>query len=100
MTDPFRTPEDYELFLYTLQERFPAIRRSTVLLIRRGATLARVAGELSFDHGLRLVVRERLLYHQLPLRLDEYGYEVWRESVPATNSCSNSRPKCLMPNDR
>src|SRR3990172_3673614 len=29
MSNPFRTPEDYELFLYTLTEQFPSIRRST-----------------------------------------------------------------------
>lgn len=78
MTNPFRTAEDYELFLYTLQEQHLTIRRSTIVFIRRGATLARVAGELSFNHDFRLLVRERLLYPSLPLRLDEYGYEVWR----------------------
>jgi hypothetical protein len=78
MSNPLRTSEDYELFLYTLTEQFPAVRRSTVALIRRGATLARVAGELYFDHDVRLVVRERLVYHRLPVVIDWYGYEVWR----------------------
>jgi hypothetical protein len=78
MSNPLRTSEDYELFLYTLTEQFPAVRRSTVALIRRGATLARVAGELYFDHNVRLVVRERLVYHRLPVVIDWYGYEVWR----------------------
>lgn len=40
MNNPLRTLEDYELFLYTLTEQFPAVRRSTITLIRRGATLA------------------------------------------------------------
>jgi hypothetical protein len=62
MNDPLRTPEDYELFIYTLIERFPSIRRSTVTCLRRGASLARVAGELYFDHEIRIVVRERILY--------------------------------------
>ena len=78
MSHFFRTLEDYELFLYTLSEQFPSIRRSTVTLIRRGVSLARVAGELQFDHGIRLVVRERLLFDRLPVVLDGYGYEVWR----------------------
>jgi len=78
MSNPLRTSEDYELFLYTLTEQFPAVRRSTVALIRRGATLARVTGELYFDHDVRLVVRERLVYHRLPVVIDWYGYEVWR----------------------
>ncbi len=78
MNNPLRTPQDYELFLYTLAERFPGIRSSTLSFVRRGASLARVAGELYFNHGFRLVVRERILYHRLPAVIDEYGYEIWR----------------------
>jgi len=78
MTNPLRTSEDYEFFLYALTDQFPSVRRSTVTLIRRGATLARVTGELYFDDGIRLVVRERLDYHRLPVVIDWYGYEVWR----------------------
>jgi hypothetical protein len=37
-----------------------------------------VTGELYFDSGVRLVVRERLVYHRLPVVIDWYGYEVWR----------------------
>jgi hypothetical protein len=79
MNNPLRTSDDYELFLYTLVDQFPSVRRSTVTFARRGSALARVAGELSFDHGIRLVVRERVLYHRLPAMIDEYGYEVWRD---------------------
>lgn len=78
MNDPLRTPEDYALFLYTLTEQFPSVRRSTVTFVRRGATLARVAGELSFDYGIRLVVRERVIFDRLPVMIDWYGYEVWQ----------------------
>ena len=78
MSNPLRTPEDYELFLYTLAEQFPAVRRSTVTLVRRGASLARVAGELTFDREIRLVVRQRIIYHRLPAVIDAYGYEVWQ----------------------
>lgn len=78
MSNPLRTAEDYELFLYTLAEQFPAVRRSTVTVVRRGASLARVAGEVTFDHGIRLVVRQRIVYHRLPAVIDSYGYEVWQ----------------------
>ncbi len=78
MNNSFRTPEDYELLLYTLPEQFPSVRRSTLVFIRRGVSLARVAGEVSFDYAVRLVVREHILYDRLPLVIDEYGYEVWR----------------------
>ena len=49
MSNPLRTPADYELFIYSLCEQFPVVRRSTVRFVRRGTTLARVAGELLFD---------------------------------------------------
>ena len=78
MDNPLRTPEDYELYLYTLLERFPSIDRSTVTLVRRGATLGRVAGEIWFAEGFRAVIRERLVWRRLPVKLDWYGYEIWR----------------------
>jgi len=78
MNDPLRTADDYELFLYALSNNFPAIRRSTLTFVRRGASLARVSGELHFDHSIRLVVRERLTLDRLPVTLDWYGYEVWQ----------------------
>jgi hypothetical protein len=78
MTNPLRTAEDYEIFLYTLADQFPSVRRSTVIFARLGATLGRVAGELHFDCGIRLVVRERLLYDRSPVVIDWYGYEVWQ----------------------
>lgn len=78
MSVPFRTPDDYELYVYTLADRFPAIQHSTLTFVRLGATLARVAGELFFEDDFRLVVRERLLFHRLPMVLDDYGYEVWQ----------------------
>lgn len=80
MTSPLRTPEDYELFIYTLPEQYASIRRSTLALTRRGHSLARVAGEVFFDHGIRLVVRERLVFDRLPMSIEGYGYEVWRDA--------------------
>lgn len=78
MTDPFRTLEDYELFVYTLTERFPTVRHSTLTVVRIGAGLARVAGTLYFEHDIYVTIRKRLLYDRLPLILDWYGYEVWQ----------------------
>ncbi len=78
MSKPLNTPDDYELFIYMLSEQFPVIRRSMARFVRRGATLARVIGELHFDKDVRLVVRERVAYHRFPAVIDEYGYELWR----------------------
>jgi hypothetical protein len=44
MSNPLRTLEDYELFLYTLPEQVASIRSSKITLVRRGASLARVSG--------------------------------------------------------
>lgn len=78
MSDPLRTSQDYELFLYTLPEQFPAIQQSTLAFVRIGQSLARVVGELHFTHDIRVIVRERLIYSRLPAVIDWYGYEVWR----------------------
>jgi hypothetical protein len=78
VTNPLQSAESYELFLYGLPNAFPSIRRSTLTFVRRGASLARVAGEIYFDHDLRLVIRERVVFNRLPALFDWYGYEVWR----------------------
>lgn len=78
--NPLRTSEDYELFLYTLSDKFSSICNSTITFARKGISLARVSGELSFDHSIKLVVRERILYNRLPAIIDWYGYEVWQEN--------------------
>jgi len=78
MNNPLRTADDYELFIYEIKERFPSVRHSTLTFVRRGSSLARVAGELHFDRDVRLVVRERIVYDRQPSVIDSYGYEVWQ----------------------
>lgn len=78
MSNPFRTPDDYELFLYTIPEQYPDVLCSTVTFVRIGMTLARVSGDITFAAGYRLVIRERLIYTRLPIVIDSYGYEVWK----------------------
>ncbi|MCP5046607.1 MAG: hypothetical protein GY940_05520 [bacterium] len=79
MKNQLHTVEEYELFLYTLQEAFPSIKQSTVILIRRGITLAKSSGQIHFDNGFHLVIRERLLFDRQPGVIDWYGYEVWKD---------------------
>lgn len=78
MNNPLRTPEDYELFIYSLIDQFPQLKQSTLTFIRVGASMARVSGELFFEQGYRLAVRERLIFDRLPIVLDSYSYEIWR----------------------
>lgn len=78
MNSALRTSQDYERYLYELVDHFPSIRHSTITFVRRGASLARISGELVFDSDIRLLVRERVTYNRLPVIIDGYGYEVWR----------------------
>jgi hypothetical protein len=73
MSEPFRTPEDYELFLYTLVERFSVISRSTLVFVRVGASMARISGELFLQNGIKIIVRERMVFDRLPLLIDGYA---------------------------
>ncbi|MCP5005064.1 MAG: hypothetical protein GY941_14190 [Planctomycetes bacterium] len=78
MSNPLRTPEDYELFLYTIVDSVQSVKLSSVTFVRIGASLARVEGEIQFENQFRLVVRERIIFDRLPAIIDWYGYEVWR----------------------
>ena len=78
MNNPLRTPEDYELYIYSLLEYYPHLKQSTLTFMRTGASIARVSGELIFEENFRLVVRERLIFDRLPISLDSYSYEIWR----------------------
>ncbi len=62
MSDPFRTPEDYELFLYSLVGRYPVISRSTIVFARVGVTMARVSGDLFLQNRIKITVRERVVF--------------------------------------
>lgn len=75
------TLEDYELFIYALQDQYPGIRWSTLTVIRQASDVATVEGTLYFDGGIRLQVLEVVRFDVIPPRLTRYGYEVWRESV-------------------
>ncbi len=79
MSNPLRTPEDYELFLYTIADSFQPVKHSTLTFVRIGASLARVEGEIQFEDHVRLVVRERIIFDSLPAVIDWYGYEVWEK---------------------
>lgn len=78
MNNPLRSADDYELFIYTLAERYSSIQSSTLVFERRGSTLARVAGEIMFERDFRIAVRERVVFDRLPAYIEWYGYEIWQ----------------------
>jgi hypothetical protein len=69
---------EYEEFIYTLPQRYPAVDYSTLVVARRGVATVTVRGEVIFSGGVRLVVSERLMLDDSVLRIVSYGYEVWR----------------------
>jgi hypothetical protein len=75
--NPLQSLAEYERFVYTLQQRYPSIRRSTLTVIRRGATVARITGDLEID-DFRITVREKLSFVDQPGQIVSYGYEMWQ----------------------
>ena len=75
---PFRSLPDYERYVYTIARHFPSVRRSTLLIARRGARTAVLQGEILFDADYRLVVKERLSCDTGTVTIVSYGYELWR----------------------
>jgi hypothetical protein len=53
---PFQSLREYERFVYTLQQQFPCILHSTLVVAQRGRLFAELTGELVFSAGHRLVV--------------------------------------------
>ncbi len=107
---PFRSLRDYEIFIYTLSQRFPLIIHSTLIVARRGRRFAELAGDLAFPGGHRLVVYERLTWDTGPLTIEGYSYEVWcgndksywydSQPHPADSKLASTHPhhKHILPN--
>ena len=79
--NPFQSLSEYEEFVYTLPLRYPSVKSSTLVVARRGAWLAVVTGEVVFQSGYRLVVKERLTLEDGLLELVSYGYEIWHRGT-------------------
>lgn len=78
--NPFQSLRDYEDFVYTLRQQYPIIRQSSLVLIPRGRRLAILQGEILFEQGFRLQVKERLSDETGQVMIEAYGYEIWRGS--------------------
>lgn len=75
--NPFLSLREYEQFVYTLQQQYPAVLSSTLTVARRGRGLATLTGELHFTKGFRLVIAEILTWDTGTLLIQHYSYEVW-----------------------
>lgn len=78
--NPFQSLRDYETYVYTLPQRFPVIKQSTLVLITRGSRVAVLQGELFFAVGYRLSIKERLSLDDSAVQIEFYGYELWHNA--------------------
>lgn len=65
--------EDYEQLIYGLADLHPAIRQSTLVLIRRGPAFAELTGALEFDGAITLGAWEDLNFARHAIQ----GYSYW-----------------------
>lgn len=81
MSDYLSSPEAYQTFVYALSERYPNVRKSTLIYIPSGALFGRVEGMLFFDQDIVLCVQEYLNFELGTI--EGYGYEVSRAHIPS-----------------
>lgn len=74
--NPLQSLPEYEHYIYTLPQQFPAIRRSTLTVIRRSQTAGILTGEIEIGE-YRLVIREKLSFEGEMHPIVSYGYECW-----------------------
>lgn len=75
--NPFQSLRDYETFVYSLAEKYPAILSSTLTVIHRGRYRAELVGELRFSREVRLSVQEYISLDTERVVIEGYSYEVW-----------------------
>jgi hypothetical protein len=72
----FTSIQAYSRFIYPLQEQYPIIRQSTLVLAPIGSTIALLRGELHFEQDIVLRVVEDLDF--LAQQIEYYSYTVSR----------------------
>lgn len=73
---PIRDFQTYAELLYSLQQRYPSIQNSTLVLATIGPTLAKVEGQVAFKGDVLLDVWELIDFEAG--RILHYSYEVYQ----------------------
>ncbi len=68
----------YGKLIYSLQERYPSVRRSTLVLAPIGSTLAKLEGQVVFEGNVVLDVWELVDFAAKKIR--NYSYEIYQSS--------------------
>jgi len=73
---PIPNFQTYGALIYTLQERYPSIQHSTLVLASIGPTLAKLEGQVTFTGNVMLDVWE--LVDFAAGRIRSYSYEIYQ----------------------
>lgn len=68
--------QTYSEIVYSLQERYASIHRSTLVLATIGSTLAKLEGQITFEGNVVLDVWELVDFEARRIR--NYSYEIYR----------------------
>jgi len=66
----------YSRFVYTVPDRFPAVKRSSLVLKPMGATIGELEGKLEFEAGVYLKIYEVINF--AAATLSYYSYTVYQ----------------------
>jgi hypothetical protein len=84
----------YERFIYSLQQSYPSILHSTLVIVRHGATFAELTGVITFENGITMEVWEDLNFAKRSIQ--GYSYAInkggqrlyWYDPQPHPNDPS------------
>jgi len=79
MNGTLKSAETYESLVYSLKDRHPEIRMSTLVIVRRGPHRCQLQGEVHFDRDIVLRVYERLDF--IDRKIAYYSYEVHQNNT-------------------
>jgi len=80
MKEALQSIDDYEAFVYSINDRHPEITTSKLVVVRRGPHRCQLQGTIHFDRNIILRVYERLDF--IEKQIAYYSYEVyWNESL-------------------
>ena len=75
---PITDFHNYGKLIYSLQERYASVRRSTLVLASIGPTLAKLEGQVTFENDVVLDVWELVDFAAGQIR--NYSYEIYQAS--------------------
>ena len=75
--NPFDSLRNYETFIYTLRQQYQSIRSATLVVAPQGQRVGVLRGQLLFDHGYRVSIRERISWESGRGVIESYSYELW-----------------------